>query len=108
MAPHGLFGLPIGGEPSGIPTLDFNRNTAKTIVSKIEFDIQIEEEKPEQSAAEPMSIQPVSPATVPVTRNQSKSRQKKQAVPRPTISQILLSETSIRIYLYLGAFFVIA
>ncbi len=30
------------------------------------------------------------------------------AVPRPSLTQVLLSETSIRIYLYLGAFFVIA
>lgn len=30
------------------------------------------------------------------------------AAPRPSLTQVLLSETSIRIYLYLGAFFVIA
>ena len=45
-------------------------------------------------APQPLPAQPISPP--------------KPAAPRPSLTQVLLSETSVRIYLYLGAFFVIA
>jgi hypothetical protein len=46
------------------------------------------------AAPQPLQPQPASPP--------------KPAEPRPSLTQVLLSETSVRIYLYLGAFFVIA
>ncbi|HKI52827.1 MAG TPA: hypothetical protein VJ987_01785, partial [Anaerolineales bacterium] len=44
----------------------------------------------------------------PVSEQQPPAHLAKPAAPRPSLTQILLSENSIRIYLYLGAFFVIA
>lgn len=60
--------------------------------------------QPEPTALAPASVPPAPPQKVepPFTA------QPRPAGPRPSLAQTLLSETSVRIYLYLGAFFVIA
>lgn len=55
--------------------------------------------------AEPEPDQPVIAEAEPAP---SVVAQPQPVQPRPSLTQVLLSETSIRIYLYLGAFFVIA
>ena len=67
-------------------------------VKKVETE---PEEKPVQAA-----VPALKPA--PVAAPQPKPLPAKPAEPRPSLTQILLSENSIRVYLYLGAFFVIA
>lgn len=55
------------------------------------------------------SIQaPPAPRPIPAPVHIVPSKPVHPPAPRPTLTQVLLSETSIRIYLYLGAFFVIA
>ena len=71
---------------------------------------QVEKPKP---AMEPKPAQPAVPAPPPpfgrdISAKPEPATPPKPAEPRPSLIQILLSETSIRIYLYLGAFFVIA
>jgi len=63
----------------------------------------IAETQPKVEALEPaapLAPQPESPQPIPAER--------RPAEPRASLTQVLLSETSVRIYLYLGAFFVIA
>lgn len=66
-----------------------------------------EAEKPEP-AVEAIPAQPIVSTPAPVAQAPKPDAPLKPAEPRPSLIQILLSETSIRIYLYLGAFFVIA
>ena len=61
--------------------------------------------KPE---VKPVQVAAPAPKTEPDSSSQPKPLPTKPAEPRPSLMQILLSENSIRIYLYLGAFFVIA
>jgi hypothetical protein len=75
---------------------------AEVLRRRYDYDFEVPPEEPEmdtpkiaapEAAPAPVHAQP-EPATVPE--------------PRPSLIQVLLSETSIKIYLYLGAFFVIA
>lgn len=62
------------------------------------------------TAPKPVSVQPTVPAPkqIPAPKAQPVQPQPEPAGPRPSLLQTLLSEASIKIYLYLGAFFVIA
>ena len=66
------------------------------------------EEKTKQVADQSISSQASESTSAPVAKQQSSPLQPKPSEPRPSLTQILLSENSVRIYLYLGAFFVIA
>ena len=81
---------------------------AEVLRRRYDYDFDAQPEEPEtdtstvaEPAAEPAPIhaQP-EPATAPEPAAPPE--------PRPSLIQVLLSETSIKIYLYLGAFFVIA
>ncbi|HKJ39051.1 MAG TPA: hypothetical protein VJ972_09765, partial [Anaerolineales bacterium] len=85
------------------------RQNAQVIKRQYDFDIEtgisvrseVVHPKEEKQIAD-------APAPAPIAQPQPKPRPTKPAEPRPSLTQILLSENSIRIYLYLGAFFVIA
>ena len=91
--------------------LDSHRATV--IKRRYDFDIEpgipakpkSEELQPEE-IKEPVQAFVSKPA--PVAVQPKPHRMVEPAAPRPSLTQILLSENSIRIYLYLGAFFVIA
>lgn len=51
---------------------------------------------------------PVAAAQEPLQQSAPANIESAPAVPRPSLTQTLLSESSIKVYLYLGAFFVIA
>ena len=65
---------------------------------------------PQPDAEKFESIEAATPFASQISAAQPAPEQVEQTVqmPRPSLTQVLLSETSIRIYLYLGAFFVIA
>ena len=73
-------------------------NIANVIRARYDFDIATPQATP---APAPLIKKPSTPLPVP-------AQPAVPAAPRPTLTQTLLSEASIRIYLYLGAFFVIA
>jgi hypothetical protein len=61
----------------------------------------------QEQGMEAETAKPIMPAPV-ISEPPKPVTQPQPAGPRPSLTQILLSETSIRVYLYLGAFFVIA
>ena len=71
---------------------------------RYDFDMPAEEFK---APAEPKTAEPA-PAPRPAPAQQEPARPAAPPAPRPSLTQVLLSETSVKIYLYLGAFFVIA
>lgn len=82
---------------------------AEILRRRYDFDLRPEEPAPiETTAAEP------SPSAPPAAQHAPHPAQSAaRAIPvehpaSPSLAQILLSETSVKIYLYLGAFFVIA
>ena len=91
---------------------------ATIIKRRYDFDIQPgiamrpptsqPEEKPKPTVEQAEPVQAVASKPAPVSEQQPPAHLAKPAAPRPSLTQILLSENSIRIYLYLGAFFVIA
>lgn len=100
-----------------------NQEQAEVISRRYDFDI-IHGTPIKKPAAQSVEIpgavaqteplQPAVPAPVADTVTPTPSAEPKVVHPpkpvsqRPSLTQVLLSETSIRIYLYLGAFFVIA
>jgi hypothetical protein len=65
-------------------------------------------EEPKRIVGDSQLVQADVSTPAPIASLPPAPPQPKPAEPRPSITQILLSETSIRIYLFLGAFFVIA
>jgi len=89
------------------------KRQAEVIRRRYDFDTKpgVPAKTPEMQQVEVKPIQPV--VTTPVESVPQPGQPKlvspsKPAAPRPSLMQTLLSEFSIRIYLYLGAFFVIA
>ncbi|HZM21100.1 MAG TPA: hypothetical protein VFC02_05110, partial [Anaerolineales bacterium] len=88
------------------------RHRAEVIKRRYDYDIQpgIPIKTATTEAVKPARVEkvetdePVAPNITPPKPIASP----RLAEPRPSLTQVLLSETSIRIYLYLGAFFVIA
>jgi len=96
---------------------------AETIKRRYNFDIvKGTSVKPQPAEPGPAPVQPAVPAPQPKPTPAASTEKRESAAiktpapqpkpepaaPRPTLLQTLLSETSIKIYLYLGAFFVIA
>jgi hypothetical protein len=78
---------------------------ADLIRRRYDYDFESVQDKAPQSAPQPVSVHaanaPEARPAVPVERREPEG-------PRPSLLQTLTSEAAIRIYLYLGAFFVIA
>ena len=81
---------------------------AEVLRRRYDFDAPFEE--PKAAPASPVVPQPATSASSIAQPTQHATRTTPAAppAPRPSLTQVLLSETSIKIYLYLGAFFVIA
>ena len=79
------------------------RHRAETLRRRYDFDMRPEPQSPPAPAAS-KTAEPEAPAAPePAPRAPAAP-----PAPRPSLTQVLLSETSIKIFLYLGAFFVIA
>lgn len=94
---------------------------AKVLRQRYNFDIEPAAPVIIKSAPAPQPVTPApqpatpapapqaaAPAPAPSSTPTIAPRKKEPAAPRPTLMQTLLSETSIKVALYLGAFFVIA
>ncbi|MBM3123567.1 MAG: hypothetical protein FJZ87_00670 [Chloroflexi bacterium] len=100
--------------------LDYvTRSVAEVLRRRYDFDfartepsvklVQVQPPTPVDRPVSPARPSPAPAAPLPAASISTPSIKKPEpAAPRPTLLQALLSETSIKIYLYLGAFFVIA
>jgi hypothetical protein len=82
-------------------------HTADLLRRRYDYDFESSQDKAPQSTPQPVSVHvadaPEARPAVPVER-----REPVPEGPRPSLLQTLTSEAAIKIYLYLGAFFVIA
>ncbi|MCQ3937272.1 MAG: hypothetical protein DPW18_09520 [Chloroflexi bacterium] len=102
----GVRNLILGEIDAWVKSNLINNQTGDVLRRRYDFDIAPQPKAAPQTPPKPAPIQPAAPAPkatpapapTPVTPPE----------PRPTLLQTLTSEASIKIYLYLGAFFVIA
>lgn len=73
---------------------------AEVLRRRYDFDIK--------AAVQTQHVAEATPQTIPGKPVTEQAASSQPAAPRPSLTQTLLSESSIKVYLYLGAFFVIA